>query len=235
MVSVQISYMANRGYHYGACLKCRYLVKEAIPDQADDRFVHNPANPWLGLCAKCNGGTATFAIQLGNSSVPSPPRLEDSPEPEIVGAWGDWLIVAKRYARKARYQDRQDLRHSILVRLCEVANRREAEGQPLTELGMLRTASLTTMEFWHAQKRNGRIISLDLRLGEYDEATLADTIADDRAIDLVEWLNAKAWLLGCPRRLVEIAHKKVVGLPLTHGEICYLSRFRASAQMSLFR
>jgi hypothetical protein len=148
--------------------------------------------------------------------------------------WEKYSAVAERFQYKARYEDRGDLRHNIIIRLAEVAQRNGHK--PFTEGAMVRVASYVVMEYWHTEKRNGRLISLntDIDNGEGDAIELIDTIADDNAIDLEAWVDARVWLLGCPKRLVEIAHKRVSGIALDHGELCYLSRFRQREQKKLF-
>jgi hypothetical protein len=148
--------------------------------------------------------------------------------------WEKCSAVAERFQYKARYEDRGDLRHNIIIRLAEVAQRNGHK--PFTEGAMVRVASYVVMEYWHTEKRNGRLISLntDIDNGEGDAIELIDTIADDNAIDLEAWVDARVWLLGCPKRLVGIAHKRVSGIALDHGELCYLSRFRQREQKKLF-
>lgn len=232
--SVQTSFRKLRGYHYWLCLRCGRVSSQFIPDQADDRYSHNPQNPWLGLCADCSKGYPHCAIRLGNHTVKTQPiPAGNGVSHALPEDWARWEVVAKRYARKAYYQDREDVRHNILLRLYMVAKRKEAEGEAFTDVAMFRTASLVVMDWWHEMKRNGRIISLDLQLGEFDQ-TLADTVPDDRAIDLVEWLDAKTWLLGCPKRLIEVATKRVKGTTLSENDKKYLLRYRRKAQMSLF-
>jgi hypothetical protein len=51
-------------------------------------------------------------------------------------------------------------------------------------------------------------------------------LADDKAIDVEAWLDAKLWLYRAPPRLVKIAYRKVSGLPLTTAEQTYLTRQR---------
>ena len=63
---------------------------------------------------------------------------------------------------------------------------------------------------------------------------LKDTIADDKAIDLDAWLDANTWLLGCPKRLVEIAHKIKFGSKLTKNDHKYLWKYRKKDQRPLF-
>ena len=62
---------------------------------------------------------------------------------------------------------------------------------------------------------------------------LGELIADDKAIDLDQWLDAKTWLLGCPSRLVEIADKVSQGIPLDGNDQKYLWRFRQKQQKTL--
>ena len=62
---------------------------------------------------------------------------------------------------------------------------------------------------------------------------LAELIADDKAIDLAEWLDAKTFLIGAPIRLKTIAHKFSKGEVLTDAEYMYLSRLRKKQQMAL--
>ena len=63
---------------------------------------------------------------------------------------------------------------------------------------------------------------------------LGNLIADDKALDLDAWLDARTFLLGCPMRLIVIAGKRLKGIPLTNKEHQYLWRFRQSGQKGLF-
>ena len=60
-----------------------------------------------------------------------------------------------------------------------------------------------------------------------------DTIADDKAIDVGAWLDARTFLLSFPNRLVQIAHKKLEGTPLDKKDQKYLERFRRLEQHRL--
>ncbi len=62
---------------------------------------------------------------------------------------------------------------------------------------------------------------------------LGDTIADDRALDIGAWVDARIFLLGCPQRLIAIAHKRVGGIPLTGAEMKYLCKWRKREQKPL--
>jgi len=62
---------------------------------------------------------------------------------------------------------------------------------------------------------------------------LAELIADDKALDLDEWLDAKTFLIGAPIRLKVIAKKRMKGDALTGAEYKYLTKIRKRYQLSL--
>ena len=148
--------------------------------------------------------------------------------------WEKYSEVADRFQYKARFADRGDLRHNIIIRLAELAQRNGHK--PFTEGAMVRVASYVVMEYWHTEKRNGRLISLNTEIdnGEGDTIELIDTLADDKAIDLDAWVDARVWLLGCPKRLVGIAYKRVSGIALEGKEQDYLDHWRKKSQKRLF-
>ena len=59
---------------------------------------------------------------------------------------------------------------------------------------------------------------------------LADLIADDRALDLEAWVDARTFLIGAPIRLKAIARKRHRGEKLTQPEHLYLNRLRKRYQ-----
>jgi hypothetical protein len=68
--------------------------------------------------------------------------------------------------------------------------------------------------------------------GEGNITELAELIADDKAIDLAEWLDARIFLIGAPIRLKALAIKRNKGEELTHAERQYLSKLRKRYQLS---
>jgi hypothetical protein len=139
--------------------------------------------------------------------------------------WQKYMEIADKFQHKARYEDREDLRQDIALRLAEVAS---TKTEPLTPPAMLRVASFVIVEYWRDMKRQPTIFSLNDTIEDDDgnSLELIETLADDKAIDLDAWVDAKTWLRGCPRRLVKIALKKVMGKPLMPKERMYLSRYR---------
>ena len=140
--------------------------------------------------------------------------------------WQKYIEIADKFQHKAMYKDREDLRQDIILRLAEVASNNGHK--PFTEASMVRVASYVAMEYWHNLKRQPTILSLNAEIddGEGNSIELYQTIADDKAVDLEAWLDAKTWLNGCPNRLMAIADKKVKGKPLNKKDQKYLERYR---------
>ena len=140
--------------------------------------------------------------------------------------WEKYTEIADRFQHKARYEDREDLRQDIILRLAEVASNNGHK--PFTEGAMIRVASLVTLEYWRKMKAVLTTTSLNEEIddGEGNTIELYQTIADDGAIDLEAWVDARFWLKSCPRRLVKIACKKLKGKPLSWKEHKYLERYR---------
>ncbi len=150
--------------------------------------------------------------------------------------YGKYITVANRYQRKAKYQDREDLNHDIIIALAEAQKAKDNNGGGnLSDIAMLRIASYQCQRYWRQVRRQSNIGSLNAEInnGDGDGIELIETIADDKAIDLEAWIDASIWLLGCPSRLIEIANKRVKSIALDNKEKCYLWRFRQKEQKVL--
>jgi len=176
--------------------------------------------------------------------------------------WNKYSAIAERFQHKAIAQDREDLKHNIILRLAEVAQNNG--DTPLSEPTMYRIASLEVVHYWreHYKLTNGldchscnkaqrekchkdwlygdcpkafkvEYLSKPIADGEGHLTELGELIADDKALDLEAWLDAKVWLLGCPKRLVEIAHKRDKGIALDGKDREYLSQWRKREQVRL--
>ena len=132
--------------------------------------------------------------------------------------WHKYTEIAKRFQSKAKPEDREDLRQDIILKLAEVASNNGHE--PFTEGAMVRVASYTVMAYWRDLMRKPSMLSLNNELEDEDgdKAELWQTLADDKALDLEAWQDAKRWLLGCPRRLIKIAVKRAIGETLSETE-----------------
>ena len=152
----------------------------------------------------------------------------------LDGEWRQWYESAHRFERKVPAQDRGDIRHNIILELA-LARARDGD-KPFSEAMMCRVASFVVADYWRKAKQKPTLLSLDTEIenGDGDTTELIETIADDRAIDVEAWLDARTFLLGCPHRLVQIANKRVKGMPLEPKDKMYLHRFRQKEQKRLF-
>lgn len=263
------SYTKFRGFHHWTCLKCHKRERERIPDQADSAYCHNPGNPIMAVCDNCNHGVGTGRIK------PNPKRRNgrllkestDTTSPlaynELNGNWGQFCQVAERYQYKAIYQDREDLKHDVMLCLAEVD--RNNGHKPTSQALMYRIASHTVARYWREQYQhsNGinchncakdqrkeckdnelysdcpraiRLQYLSQPITDQDGniTELGQLIADDKAIDVADWVTVNTWRLGYPQRLVSIADKIQRGDNLTPQDRRYLYKYRQKAQARLF-
>jgi len=119
--------------------------------------------------------------------------------------WRQWYETAHRFEHKVPAQDRGDIRHNSILELA-LARARD-EDKPFSEAMMCRVASFVVADYWRKAKRKPTLLSLDTEIenGDRDTTELIETIADDRAIDLEAWLDARTFLLGCPQRVNPLA------------------------------
>jgi hypothetical protein len=135
---------------------------------------------------------------------------------------------------KVPAQDRGDIKHNIIL---ELAKARARDGKPIPIPRAYRIASLVVALYWRQETRKPTMLSLNSEVtnGDGDTTELIETIADDKAIDLSAWLDAKTWLLGCPIRLVQIATKRANGIALNRKDQKYLERYRRQERQRLLQ
>jgi len=182
---------------------------------------------------------------------------------QLDGEWLTYYKVATKYVHKARYEDRDDLLHTIMLNLA-VAGRNDGH-KPDNASWMYRIASFTVAQYWrdYYYRTNGidcghcsnqqrkkckaenlygskcpRAIKLEslskpIADGDGHISELGELIADDKALDLADWLDLKTFLLGCPQRLIDIAEKKRDGIPLDGKDQDYLDHYRKKHKKSL--
>ena len=149
--------------------------------------------------------------------------------------WDKYRTIATKFQRKAKPEDREDLRQNIIVKLADIESKYNGSGESLTEGGMVRVASYTVLAYWRDIMRLPPITSLNNTVddGDGNETEFYQMLADDKAVDIEGWLDAKLWLYRAPPRLVKIAYKKVSGIPLADSERNYLYQQRKKCQKKL--
>ena len=166
-------------------------------------------------------------------SIASPQDNDPLSYNRLGGEWRQWYETAHRFEHKVPAQDRGDIRHNIILELA-LARSRDGD-KPFSVAMMCRVASFVVADYWRKAKRKPTLLSLDTEIEDGDGNTteLINTVADNKAIDLEAWIDARTFLLGCPHRLVQIANKRVRGIPLNNADMIYLCKWRKSEQKRL--
>jgi hypothetical protein len=180
----------------------------------------------------------------------------------LQGEWLQWYRTAQKFETKVPIEDRGDVRHSIILELALARARRSepiAEAMQC-RIGACVVAQYWRTQYkftngldcgsccqrQRAQCKEGylysqcpkalKIESLSQPITDANGNTteLGETISDDQALDLDAWLDARTFLLRCPDKLIQIAHKLNSGDTLTSYDRLYLCRFRKREQKVLF-
>jgi hypothetical protein len=184
---------------------------------------------------------------------------------QLDGEWLTYYKVASRFSHKAKVEDRGDLLHDIIITLADAERNNGHKPLTEAVMYRLASFTVAHYWYEHYAITNGldcghcskaqrqkcraewlypecskaitiESLSKPIIDSEGNITELGELIADDKAIDLDAWLDAKTWLAGCRKRLLGIAHKRLNGISLTPSEDKYLDRFRKKErqQMSLF-
>jgi len=177
------------------------------------------------------------------------------PEPYLT-----YYRIASRYSHKAPGQDRGDLLHDIIVTLADIARHKTLTEPAMYRIASVTVThywrthyKLTNgIDCGNCSKAQRRYCKENWLYGECPKAVkleylskqmvdsegniteLGELVADDTAIDLDQWLDARAYLLGCKPRLIDIARKIRDKQGLTATESRYLYKFRKKHQKALF-
>jgi len=169
--------------------------------------------------------------------------------------WQQYIEIADKFQHKARYDDRADLRQEIIVRLAEADRNNGHKPDNLSWAYRIASFTVydywrnyynrfNGIDCGHCSNRQRKeckakelyskcpkaieVESLNKPIADKDGnlTELGYLLADDNAIDLEAWLDAKRWLLGCPKRLIQIGLKLYTGEPLQGKDYDYLERWR---------
>jgi len=189
--------------------------------------------------------------------------VSDNGYDQLDGDWLTYYKIASKFSHKAKAQDREDLLHDIMITLADVAshNGHKPLTEPtMYRVASYEVADYWRTQYKltngldcgscnKAQRRKCReddlygecpkaikleYLSKPITDSEGNITELGELIADDKAIDLDQWIDDKTWLAGCPKRLIDIAHKINEGQALTQVELNYLCRWRKRQQKTLF-
>ena len=180
----------------------------------------------------------------------------------LSGEWAQWYRTAQRFEYKVPAQDRGDVRHSIILELarararsgdqlmsealqCRIAacvvayywrtQYKFSNGLDCGSCSQKQRAHCKEDDLYSQCPKAVKIASLSQPITDANGnvTELGETILSDQAIDLDAWLDARTFLLGLPKRLILIAHKKLAGIALDNADRLYLSKWRKREQKSL--
>ena len=180
----------------------------------------------------------------------------------LDGEWAQWFRTAQRFEHKVPAQDRGDIRHSIILELartrardgdkpfseammCRIAScvvahywrtqYKLTNGLDCGSCNQKQRQKCRSEDLYRQCPKAVKIESLSKPItdAEGNVTELGDTIADDKAIDLGAWLDARTFLLSFPQRLIQIAHKRLNGIVLNNADKLYLCKWRKREQKIL--
>jgi hypothetical protein len=182
----------------------------------------------------------------------------------LNGEWAQWFRTAQRFEHKVPSQDRGDIRHSIILELaltrarngnksfseammCRIAScvvalywRKQYKLTNGLDCGSCSQKQRAKCKAGYLYGECPKAIKIEylskpITDGDGNVTEFGNTIADDKAIDVGAWIDARTFLLSFPNRLVEIAHKRLEGTPLDKKDQKYLERFRRHEQKRLLQ
>ena len=181
---------------------------------------------------------------------------------QLAGEWLTYYNVASRFSNKAKAQDREDLLQDIMIALADVASSNghkpftELAMYRVASITVVHywraqyklTNGLDCHSCSKAQRQKCRkdwlysecpkaikleYLSKPMVDIEGNLTELGELIADDKVIDLDQWLDSKTFLSGCPQRLIGIGYKIRKGIPLDNADKLYLGKWRKKEQKRL--
>lgn len=180
----------------------------------------------------------------------------------LEGEWATYYNIASRFSHKAKADDREDLLHDIILTLADVernnghkpfteatmyriasvtvahywrAQYRITNGLDCGSCSKVQRAKCRKQWLYPQCPKANKLESLSKPITDSEGNTteLGELIADDKALDLAEWIDNKTFLAGCPQRLIGIARKRREGETLNIAERKYLCKWRKREQKSL--
>jgi len=180
----------------------------------------------------------------------------------LQGEWLTYYNVAIRFTDKVKLQDKEDILHTIMATLADVERNNGHKPFTEAVMYRIASRTVADYWRTYYKASNGldcgscskaqrqkckedylytecpkaiKLESLNKPIIDSEGHTteLGELIADDKAIDLDAWVDARTFLLGFPQRLLEIAHKLDNGDRLTPTDSQYLWRFRKREQKTL--
>lgn len=218
---------------------------------------------WCGHLALCQSSpTKSRSIKSRSYRSKRQAPVHSNGYDQLQGEWLAYYNVASRFTDRVKPQDKEDILHTIIATLADVERNNGHKPFTEAVMYRIASRTLADYWRTYYKASNGldcgscskaqrqkckedylysqcpkaiKLESLDKPIIDSEGHTteLGELIADDKAIDLGAWLDARTFLLGFPQRLLLIADKLNGGQALTNKEHQYLWRFRQREQKRL--
>ena len=219
--------------------------------------------PWCLKPASCITATSKPRhIKSRSNGKRKQPNGNGNGYDHLTGEYLTYYHVASRFAGKVREQDKGDVLHDIIMTLADVQRNNGHKPFTEAVMYRIASRTVALYWRNHYKHTNGltcgncskaqrlkcrehwlygecpkavKLESLNKPMidSEGNTTEFGDLIADDKALDLEAWADARTFLLGCPDRLIAIAYKVEGGEPLTNKEHQYLWYWRKREQKAL--
>jgi len=245
---------APDGNHQGHCSHCG-RVWTLNERQGVCSWCNKPAS-----CITATSKPRQFKYRSNRQKRQAP--VHSNGYDQLQGEWLAYYNVASRFTDRVKPQDKEDILHTIIMTLADVESNNGHKPFTEAVMYRIASRTVADYWFSHYSYNTGldckhcskaqrqkckendlytecpkaiKLESLNKPIIDSEGHTteLGELIADDKALDLGAWLDARTFLLGFPQRLLEIAHKLENGDKLTPTDSQYLWRFRKREQKAL--
>ena len=218
---------------------------------------------WCNKPASCQSSTSKpRQIKSRSSRQKRQAPVQSNGYDQLEGEWLTYYNVASRFTGRVKTEDKEDILHTIIATLADVERNNGHKPFTEAVMYRIASRTVADYWRTYYKASNGldcgscskaqrrkckeddlytqcpkaiKLESLDQPIIDSEGHTteLGELIADDKALDLGAWLDAKTFLLGFPQRLLGIADKLNSGEALTNKDHQYLWYWRKREQKSL--
>jgi len=219
--------------------------------------------PWCGNLAICQSSQPKpRRIQSRSYRNKNQAPVIGNGYDQLEGEWLTYYKVALRFIGKVKPQDKEDILQIIIVTLADVERNNGHKPFTEAVMYRIASRTVADYWFSHYSYNNGldckhcskvqrqqckddnlysqcpkaiklEYLSKPILDSEGHTTELGELIADDKALDLDAWADARTFLLGFPQRLLLIADKLNSGQALAVADRKYLCKWRKREQKTL--
>ncbi len=215
----------------------------------------------LAVC-QTNRAQALHSLQSRSNGSKRQAESNHNGYDHLEGKWVAYCKVASRFTDRVKAEDKEDILHTIIANLADVERNNRYKPFTEAVMYRIASRTIADYWFSHYSFNNGldckhcskaqrhkckedglytecakamKLESLNRPIidSEGNITELGESIADDKALDLDAWVDARTFLLGFPQRLLMIAQKLDNGESLAVADRKYLCKWRKREQKVL--